>query len=546
MAKTNLKALPLVASMLGDKLGVKVIIGERKTACTDGGTIYLPSLPINAPEQLVGLVNGYLDHEAAHIRHTDFGTLNQTPMSNLERYACNVIEDWRVETTIIKRYPGCQAHFDWLIRHLFLNNSEDENKAGESNPPAFVILDYLLLSVRSWSVPELQTISDQYADSVKASWPGLVEQLDDLLVEVQKDCHTTSDSINYAKKFASIIKQYVQNYGKKRIPQEDKNSPNNSSVLPYSETSESNNSNQTSTIHKEEFTDPDEQKQQLKNLLKVKKGELPQGFDAQVSQAIGGMKDGTSHEVGVATEAQIQTSPLSDHLITEALSSSRAMRTKLQALLQSKVLRRTCPSHHGKVSGRLLHRLSIKNPMMFRKNEEVTGTDTGVHILLDISGSMQRRIDLASSACYSVATALSGISGLSVAISVFPADHTTDQPTVCPLVRYGERVTSKLSVHTGGSTPLTEALWWVVKQLIPQSEPRKIILVITDGSPDDYQTAQNTIQAVLGMGIEILGIGIAAPTLSHLISNQENISTMTELAPAMFRILQRTLLTPRG
>ena len=95
-------------------------------------------------------------------------------------------------------------------------------------------------------------------------------------------------------------------------------------------------------------------------------------------------------------------------------------------------------------------------------------------------------------------------------------------------------------------TPLTEALWWVVKQLLPQSEPRKIILVITDGSPDNFLTAYNTIQTVQSMGIEILGIGIDAPNLCHLIDNQENITNMTELASAMFRILQRTLLTKRG
>ena len=44
----RLKALPLVASMLGDKLGVKVVFGEQDTACTDGATVFLP-LP--APSQ---------------------------------------------------------------------------------------------------------------------------------------------------------------------------------------------------------------------------------------------------------------------------------------------------------------------------------------------------------------------------------------------------------------------------------------------------------------------------------------------------------------
>ena len=46
MIPTNtIRALPLIASMLGNKLGVKVDIGNRENACTDGNTIYFPSLP---------------------------------------------------------------------------------------------------------------------------------------------------------------------------------------------------------------------------------------------------------------------------------------------------------------------------------------------------------------------------------------------------------------------------------------------------------------------------------------------------------------------
>ena len=46
----RLKALPLVASMLGDKLGVKVVFGEQDTACTDGSTVFLPPLPLEEDE----------------------------------------------------------------------------------------------------------------------------------------------------------------------------------------------------------------------------------------------------------------------------------------------------------------------------------------------------------------------------------------------------------------------------------------------------------------------------------------------------------------
>ena len=62
-----LGALPIIATLLGQKLGVKVVIGGRQAA-TDGQVIVLPSLPADGDPSLAVLANGYIDHEAAHIR----------------------------------------------------------------------------------------------------------------------------------------------------------------------------------------------------------------------------------------------------------------------------------------------------------------------------------------------------------------------------------------------------------------------------------------------------------------------------------------------
>lgn len=546
MTTTNFKALPLLASMLGDKLGVKVVIGSRQTACTDGGTIYLPSLPINAPEQLIGLINGYLDHEAAHIRYTDFDQLHQAGMSALEYHVCNIFEDWRVEKTIVGRYPGCYEHFVWLIRYLFININEIEEKAGEDISPAFSILNFALLVVRSWTVSEIHQLSEKEARVISNHWPGLADKLNELLSQVKENCQSTFDSINFAKKFVGIIKQYIQNIGKHQTNRKEKKLQKRSSVLPYSGTSEDNFESQKNSLDKEVKSDLDEKKQLLKSLIKIKKRDLPVGFDNRIAQAIGDNTHNTAQEAGVATEAYIDTSPLPAPLISDALATSLAMRTRLQAHLQSRVLKRICPSRHGKMSGQLLHRVSVLDSRLFRKNVEVGGVNTAIHLLLDISGSMANRISLATSACYSVAYALSAIAGISIAISVFPADHSTDQPTVCSLVGHGERLSTKLSVQTGGSTPLTEALWWVAKKLVPRFEHRKLVLVITDGSPNDFMTASETIQALEKMGIEVMGVGIKVSILHQLFSNFETISTIQELAPAMFTMLQRTLFTKRG
>ena len=69
-----MRSLPLVASVLGRKYGVQVEMGGAD-AYTDGKTIHLPALPSEVPDTLLAMARGYLDHEAAHVRETDFSRI---------------------------------------------------------------------------------------------------------------------------------------------------------------------------------------------------------------------------------------------------------------------------------------------------------------------------------------------------------------------------------------------------------------------------------------------------------------------------------------
>ncbi len=62
-----MRSLPLVASVLGRKYGVKVEMGGAE-AYTDGKTIHLPAMPSEVPDTLLAMVRGFLDHEAGHVQ----------------------------------------------------------------------------------------------------------------------------------------------------------------------------------------------------------------------------------------------------------------------------------------------------------------------------------------------------------------------------------------------------------------------------------------------------------------------------------------------
>lgn len=522
----TMKAMPLVASMLGNKLGVKVVIGSSDTACTNGDTIYLPPLPVDDEGVLYPLISGFIDHEAAHIRHTNLDVLKGKKLTPVEKHLWNSIEDWRVEHEIIKRYPGCHEHFTWLIRHFFLHDAEVE-KAGENDSPAFSVLNYLLLTLRSWDVPELFYRCKQEADILEKYWPGLRSSIDAIIQDIPIRCRSTQDSLDFAQDILRLIEQEAQ--------KEQKSTE--SSVLSPSPNVQDNSER---TQQKPQTGGA---QQPLQELLQATEEELPTSMDKQIADMISDQCSPKQHKgMSVAVEGKLTTNELPDALIMEAQTISRALRTKLQGLLQSQILRRSSPSRHGRLSTHKLYRLAVHDSRLFLKSESVTGLDTAVHMLLDISGSMTSRIDLACAACYSVALALAAIPGISVGVSAFPADYEEDvTATIYPLLRHGERVVNSFGVEAHGSTPMTEALWWVFGMLSTRPEHRKIVLMVTDGYPDDPQTAKETITSAQRMGMEVLGIGIDAPAISSMVPGSENITDIRDLAPAMFRLLQQTL-----
>ena len=503
---------------------------------------------------MLGIVNGYVDHEAAHIRHTEFGALKQSRMSPLERHLANTIEDWRVEHELVKRYPGCREHFIWLIRHIFLENSHDDEKAEAASPSAFSILNHVLLTLRSWDVPDLLPEVKANSSSLYEVWPELMTELDQLLEEIPASCSSTKDSIALSKRIVRLIKEEAKKDNSTSTKEAQGQETESQEEAQDASVPVLSSENQGQTSQEQEETGPsdaaDDQPvpfRQLTELLRIKKSELPESFDNQLEHILKSTAIQKGNGIGMARVGHIARSPLEEKDRIEALSSIRAMTTRLSGLLQSEVLRRSAPSRYGRLDSQRLHRIATNDPRLFRSNEKVVGIDTAVHILLDVSGSMARRIKLASLACYSVASSLSSIRGVNVGVTAFPAlEEQDDIVTVCPLLKHGERMNDDFEVTVQGTTPLAEALWWVAKQLASQKEVRKIILLITDGEPDDFQAALETVAALQKLGIEIIGVGIHSCRLSVFVEYQITITELSELAPAMLTLLQQTLLRKGG
>ncbi len=533
-------SLPLLASVLGRKYGVQVRIGGN-TACTDGNIIHLPGLPLDCDDTLLGLVRGWIDHESAHIRDTDFAALRTASVSPLEKYLWNLIEDWRAENVLSALYPGCRENFQWLIRHMFLPKEQSTALAHEN--PAARILEWLLITVRSWDVSALDPERDFLRADVETWFPGLTREVEPVLRQVHAQCASTQDAVRYAQEIAVILKRYahfLEQQQQQQAAQADGYSDPSAQTDPGAQPGADQTDQAGQAL------------QSLQGLLSARNTDLPSGIGEQVQSAI----TDACAQPGGKTQVAVCTAKLLSELAPQDQDACRqattALRARLQAMLQSLCAVGNHSGYAGAIDTRKLHRLAMGDARIFLRRGERISVNTAVHILLDSSGSMGGNpIILASQACFAVASALGRIKGINLGVTVFPGDSVIEGNdsrrhcrTVTPVLRHGQAMHSRFSTNAGGSTPMDSALWWVMQQIHPLPEPRKIILVITDGEPNDREAAREAIRTANAIGFEVYGIGIQSLSVTSLLPEQRCrvIATIGELAPAMFAVLGQSLL----
>ena len=532
--KDVLNCLPLLASILGDRYGVQVRIGGKE-ACTNGKVIHLPSLPMDCDPELLALAKGFTDHEAAHIRHTDFSVLKTANLDPVTFNLFNCLEDWRVEKNLSGIFPGCRKNLNWLIRRFFIEQAQP--RAGDDSP-ALAVLDYVLLTVRAWDVDEVTPARQNAASIVEQHFPGLREALDTILVKVYIYCPDTAAAVEYARQIAQCILQWEP---PRQTP--TSKSTNNHGSMPKTK-QEVNDSAKQIGQQSEPGQPPSALSAlPLKALFHAEAQDLPQSIgEIMAIELASCSSESTGDALTVAVEGTRQAAPLPADQKLQALQASIALRTRLQGFLQAQTQRRCSIGRKGTLHANSLHRLQVGNARVFQKESVQLGLNTAVHILLDVSGSMAGApINLANRACFAVATALSHIRGVNPAVTAFPAATATN--SVFPIMRHGQAVPDLFDILASGGTPLAGALWWVLQTMLPLKEQRKMILVITDGMPDNPLAANNVIGVAQKLGFEVYGLGIRDEHITHLLPHSSRVvNDLPDMVPAMFAMLQAALI----
>lgn len=267
-------------------------------------------------------------------------------------------------------------------------------------------------------------------------------------------------------------------------------------------------------------------------------------FDRQDGTA--GLNDtsGNTGEVGTEPSGAGGHIPHINEVSEESLKTV-GLRGKLAGLFQASKLKRDNPKLTGvKIDRRAVHRLAANTPdtRIFEQRHEKVNNNTAITILVDKSGSMDgTRIITATAAALSIAKAVESMPDISCSVGAFP-QHTSSGIGVMELKRYGEKPkTPRFAIHASGGTPMDVGLRWAGQITWPRKENRKIVLVLTDGEPDNPPKATQMAELLKENGIECYGIGIGAGTERNVKllfgSNAKEIVNIEDLADAMFDTL---------
>ena len=301
-------------------------------------------------------------------------------------------------------------------------------------------------------------------------------------------------------------------------------------------------------------TEANDHSQILETLLNARDSDIDQDVFETIKSALALAQDSVCEQVMPLGNEPPLDERAGLNLFNKVQSESVKIRAALQGLVQSQTMNRTKHSNRGQViDGKRLHHLSLGDTKVFQRRTVKASPNTAIHLLVDKSESMSyplvdrqgnslgTRMPIALEASLALALALEGLSGVNPGITAFPGGN---DESVYRLLEHGQRVRSRtgaFSLSASGSTPMTEAIWFGAASLLRCREPRKVLMVMTDGQPNDTLSTLEILQRCRDSGIETVGIGLSID-VSHLFPVAIVINELQELRTQLFELSKSVLL----
>lgn len=579
-------AVPVVCNMLAGTMGVNIVWGEFPTACTDGRTVFMPDLPLEGRE-MARWAYGYVAHEAAHLRATDFSA--DRGRDPLEIDLGNILEDARVERAICRDFPGARHWLEDLTQALL-----EEGLLGHVDPE-----DSLPRQVRKWlmyrSGTELMGYAclremavQQEALLSRVFQPALWQGLCECVSQVSLASNTT-EVIAIARRIAQILHEAaaaepaapsnastqpqgdvegsagsaaqeapapVPGEPQEGAGEDDSEEPQTAAQggtpatdpagQPVEAPADGRATSEASSAQLAALTNPDEWGKDATDKGSMAGGRLSQEL-ARMRLESGARDGGVIHMPAVFEDRTLGDGQAA---IASVRRQSTAVRALLEELLQGSAASRLRAARSGRRIGRDAgRRLRLGDLRIFDVRCPGLRIDAAVHLLQDVSGSMTSRMHAARAATLALCVAFSEVDGVDLAVSAFPwrvsGPRGVDPRGVILLKpaeeshRQAAARIEQLQAH--GGTPLASALMHSHELLCGVARQRRIVIVVTDGDPDSTDDARRVIALGRRQGVEHLGLGIGVE-LGHLFDTFVRIDGIDDLPRQVVDLVRDAVL----
>ena len=98
------------------------------------------------------------------------------------------------------------------------------------------------------------------------------------------------------------------------------------------------------------------------------------------------------------------------------------------------------------------------------------------------------------------------------------------------------------SMSVDGGTPMAEAILHAGACILPRRETLRLVMVVTDGNPNELSATQDVIEVLRKSGISVVGLGIGVdPSRVFGSRYSATLSSTTELAGNMVKLVRAAM-----
>lgn len=537
-------ALPIVAAAYGEKFGVKVLI-QGQDAFTDGERIVIPTANPDDPHYQQ-IAWGYLAHEAAHIRHTNFDMVQKASSKPIRKALLNIIEDVRIENELAKDYPGTRRSISQVIEYMV---DTQQMCVPEQLEPASNLQAWLLFRLRCHFLGQkaLTPLYQAVDERVRQLFPAAAMSRLSAMLTAVPSLASTGEVLKLVDAIVAMLEEESR-------PPQDESDADNGNDIGQDASNDSNNSSDSQTLETDSsatgYSDNSDQADNLRQALEASAAQFEPDTFAQVAEVLSEQAEG--HQgVTPLSLPQAEHAMLGDEaILTLSASESAQIRARLRGMVQSSQDNRNHAKRHGlRVATHRLAASQAGESRLFIQRQPRIAPNAAVHLLVDISGSMGKPIGegnrkyfhVANEAALALAMALEGIPGVVPAVSYFPGIHQEVSIALLPKQSVRHRAAC-FDQKPRGCTPMAQAMWFAANSLLAQKQKRKLMIVLTDGDPDDWAATHDIVDRCRRSGFELLGIGIQTRSVEKFFPQSIVINDVKDLKRELFEVTQQLLI----